>query len=138
MKTNTQMMKNLFRFSGGFAAFFFLFFVNGTAQQSRAYEQPVLKVQYLMEDNGFLCFQTSVLLPEGKFTILKISNQANELLYSEKITEREFQKVYKFPKQEDGEVRFLLTGGKEFIRKNFAIHTQTEDRYVIKEIAVKN
>lgn len=72
MKTNTQMMKNLFRFSGGFAAFFFLFFVNGTAQQSRAYEQPVLKVQYLMEDNGFLCFQTSVL-----FTGRKICHTEN-------------------------------------------------------------
>ena len=138
MKTNTKMMKNLFRYGSGLIPFFLLLTAKGNAQTVPEKEEPVLKVQYLKEDKDFLTFIASVSMPEGKTTMLKISNQSKELLYSERITKTEFLRVYKFPKQEDGEIKFILTGGKEPISKNFAIATKTEERYVINEVDAKN
>lgn len=138
MKTNTKMIKDLFRYGGGLAVLFFLFFNESQAQNAPGNDQPALKVQYIKEDNNFLTFIASVTMPEGKTSWLKISNQSKELLYSEKITKTEFLGVYKFPKQDDGEIRFVLTGGKEPMSKSFIITTKTEDRYVINEVGAKN
>lgn len=138
MKTKKQVTKSFVRYAGGWAVLFFLMTANGFAQKNSVLDSTELKVKFLNEENGFLNFQATILLPQSKTNLLRISNQDNELLYTERISETAFQKVYRFPKQEEGEIRFVLTGGKEPLRKYFSVQTKTEDRYFVNEIAGKN
>lgn len=68
-----------------------------------------------------------------KRTVLKITNVSKELMYSEIIPKPDYSRIFKFPKQDDGQINFQLTYRKETINKSFSIAAINEEIYEVKE-----
>lgn len=133
MKVETTNIKNLFRYCGVLAALFFMFSAEAVAQKNPEKEKQTMEVKFLMEQDGFLVFRTIINSFVEKRTVLKITDDSENLMYSEVIQKPEYSRIFKFPKHDDGQINFQISGGKETIRKSFSIAAKTEEIYVVKE-----
>ena len=133
MKVENTVIKNLFRYSGGLAALFLIFSAKAVAQKTPDTEKIRVNVQFLREEDDFLVFRAAVIPSSEKRTILKIIDASKNVLYSEVIVIPDYSRIFKFPKKDEGQIEFLITGGKEYFSKSFTVTARTEELYVVNE-----
>jgi hypothetical protein len=133
MKSENTIIKNLFRYGGGLAALFFMANTEIAAQAIPEKDNPPMYVTFLLEQDGFLVFRAVINSSSEKKAILKITDGSRALMYSEIIQKPGYARIFKFPKEDEGEIQFQLTTGKETVRKSFSIAATTEEVYVVKE-----
>ena len=135
MKSNTEMARTAFRYCGGIAALFILFTGKLQAQQTKTEAKPVMQVTYLEAELNYLVFKVSIQNTGNKKTILKISGNNRDLLYSESIVGEAYTKTIKVPKYDTDAVEFRITNGKDVLRKAFDVKFTTKELPEVTEIA---
>lgn len=132
MTSNTDMARIAFRYCGGIAALFILF--TGKMQaQTKEEEKPVMQVVFQQEEPNYLVFKVSIQNTGTKKTILRVTGNNQDLLYSESITVEPYIKTVKVPKYDTDAVEFRITNGKDSSKKTFDVKLTTKELVEVKE-----
>ncbi len=108
-----------------------------SAQQVNSIEKPVLFVQYLKEEDGFLWFKVTITQLSEKKSVMKILGNYQETLYRDFFSENNYCRTYKFPKEEIETLEFNFSDGNELQKKQFEIKTKVEETSYVNEIKLK-
>jgi len=132
MKTNTEMAKNAFRYTGSIAALFIL--LTGKLEaQTRIEEKPVMQVIYVQDESNYLVFKVSVINTSSKRAIFRVCDNNYEPLYSETFTTDSYTKTVKVPKYDMDVIEFRLTSGKDIIKKVFEVKVHSKETVAVNE-----
>ena len=116
--------------------------VAASAQSAQSYHQPVkigrfdeqgvsdpkvaahLQVSIIQPENNVMKFRVVVENPFNKSATITIC-KGDDVLYSEGGVRGQYQNLFNLDRLEDGKYQIIVTSGKETIRKEIDIHTET-------------
>lgn len=90
-------------------------------------------VQFLGESGDQLLFSADFPGIPATGAWFTISDMNNNMLFEQKLMPGDYQKRFRLPKLNYGEVEFKLTGRKCHYRKRFQVSTVTEERIQVTE-----
>ena len=88
-----------------------------------------LQVSVIQQDNS-MKFRVAILNPVSRTATISIQ-RGNDELFSESLRRGTYENIFDMNQLEDGNYTIIVTGGKERVIRNIAIHTETRtDRQV--------